>query len=555
MLDDNAIVYEREIKHIKLLLNNIVSIGIDISSFEASLVKITDSTKEELEKIRSKDDNMTTRMMFINQLYSNKIQELRKFKMGLEQYIVYYKTYNKCNYINSFLSENLNKEKLDSFIDEIIESLTDIRKSDTIDYDEEAMVVEKLYETVYALIKLEIKIKGTSKLLDYCNTYETDVVYLNTLLEKDLKENPSKRLAIYKSKVNYENANQLHLDLELLKYLVFGENDHKLKEDFLEKAKNVATLLGNGEQRLDYLNSKKIINENNYEKLQSDKKKTNIERFKKGIKNIATLILTSSIVLGAYTLGYYIAKEEVTEEKYKTESTILVDGETDVENTITYEKAIGDFNPEGLLENTSLKIYYPWEKAFGGYKRSIRVYDLSDIKYDNLEAYLNLDLSLLGRKYETEYERKEELSPEDLYYVPAIEISKNIQHEDDMQSSYNKNDLIFVFLLNEIWLTIIMAYISFSLEDTGFKIWPIANMIEQYDYYKDERRFNLENREATLAEIKAIDEEIAHLIKDNERLKAEYASLLQSRGYQSIISTIEAKDEEMPKRSLLKKNM
>ena len=121
------------------------------------------------------------------QSYSIGISELNKLKIKLDNYNVYAVAYNTCNYINNKIDGNLSIDELNRIVSKIIFVLKSINKSGTIDYDNEKHIVEKIYETAYNVIKLEVLMTGESQLYLFVKNEEANISYFNNLIIKDIE--------------------------------------------------------------------------------------------------------------------------------------------------------------------------------------------------------------------------------------------------------------------------------------------------------------------------------------------------------------------------------
>lgn len=132
------------------------------------------------------------------QIYINGISDLKDIQRELERFDVYLRTYEESKNIERRLndSENLNENQVKSLAENIIRLIIQLHNSATELYSEEEIVVEKVYNLAYKVIKAELVFFKKSTVLDFVKANNIAEGYLNQavlndieLLDKEFLEN------------------------------------------------------------------------------------------------------------------------------------------------------------------------------------------------------------------------------------------------------------------------------------------------------------------------------------------------------------------------------
>src|SRR5699024_11008725 len=118
--------------------------------------------------------------------------------------------------------------------------------------------------------------------------------------------------------------------------------------------------------------------------------------------------------------------------------------------------------------------------------RNVKEYDVSHISYEDLANYLLLDLEKLGIKSQSYSERKEALSPEDLYSEKYYEVKKYTQDlsEENIhiiyQSALNENakdhnEYEYIYFIICLFVLAIGSFLFFC---------TFSDSLEYLNYYK-----------------------------------------------------------------------
>ena len=228
-MNDEGIKYSSLYKEVELAITNIAMLGFDTKEFEKCLKEIHNEVSN---NVKVKYYKGLAEASYI-QSYSNGIWQLEKLKNELDKFDIYVKAQNSCEYINMKLDNNLSITELDKIVSKMIYVLKMIIKSPTIDYDNEKHIVEKIYETSYDVIKLELLLKGESQLFLFAASEDINISYFNNLILKDiekidLKDENNKMLKTKLFELGEKGIYSNYLNLELIKLILLTDKDYNL---------------------------------------------------------------------------------------------------------------------------------------------------------------------------------------------------------------------------------------------------------------------------------------------------------------------------------------
>ena len=516
--NDKAIEFQSTLLKIKMMLNSLESIGLDISPYEEILEKIEQASKN----IKMSGDDTTLFSSDIAGMdYAKLTAKLQELESRLKEYEIYFKPFN---YVDSVsLVANYTVEELKIIAKTVISLLNSINYSKTRIYKTEKNVVEKLYSFAYKIIKLELSRSGSSQVLDWCKNDTIAANFINHEVEKDLAKLSKEELKnpILKECIAREKAKGLafsYLDETLILNLTI-QNSDELLDEIKEALTNIAKTLEENGYRLN-------SNEKKLKGLNKDIKEEKVA-FKKAVvadslKCVATLSLIAGMLFGTYKFAKFITKVEYLDTKSEVFSTSQVVQTPTKEG---YLPKIDSSDAEVVDENiTTTKIieYGPWEKAFFSdvYSREVATFDVSGINYSNLEDYLSLDLKALGYEAEETEETKETLSPEDLYDELIREVERTTQNLDDVEIKHD--GFIFILTASEVLALAILLFIELILDDSYYDslLDNLALHIKLKDYKEERKDFQI-----LLEKSKELLEENKKRILENETLRARFVEL------------------------------
>ena len=384
-MGDMAIRYRDKIQRTRLMISNIHKLGFDTSFYEDILNNIDNKVSKEIDTSYLSGKLVQGRM---EQIYSTGMVELNKLWVALDRYSLYFEVFNNCRYLDTKLSDNeYIKADVDNYVKMMINNLKRIVRSDTVNYEQEKFIVEKVYDTAYNLIKLELIMSGDSKLYEYAKNEEVNISFFNDLILCELNklDLSDKKYDMIRSRLYKLDSNGLvsnYFDLELIKLLlVYGDNvdllDVVMKKIYeLEEIFNkYNTKLKN---EIAYCKYAEGCVKKSYDKLVKVRKK----RFKKFTLLFITYVLA---ITGAVCLNKN-TKDRNMVDCYIKNSLIYssLDGDTR-ENSEEITLYDGDVSEE---EQVFVRWYEPWEEDVDGLiKRNYKEYNVSHIDLDTPYDY------------------------------------------------------------------------------------------------------------------------------------------------------------------------
>ncbi len=537
---DIGLEYDSKIKDIEFLIYKLGNVGFDCTNLVDALNKIEEETNISLDNIRNnKEINTPTRHMLLDGVYGESLGKLKKLELTISEEEKYYKVIGKLSSLSSSINVNiLSKLEVDNYVNGLIECIELIRNSSVKDHREKEKVVGVLYEIVYRMIKIELKLTGESKLLEYCNLYDIDTSHLNELVLDDIesKKEDSNSEEV-KNAVNKLNA----LDEDYVdKGLIILLNDVNVEEEFESVKASLKEIISKYNKN----NSEISMLEEQKDKL---KKQFNEEHKSSNIKfnlkylcaNIGSFMLSIGMIF-----GFIKVTSGPTKHYRVTTTTYNVNDDSYMEES-EYKSSRG-------ANQVYLKFYEPYVETNDGYKREATTYRLNYAPIYELKDYLdhldNIDMSTFSARMYREEETKEELELSDMYNETLALVVEKKQDLDDYIMKVDKNTAfelrtsIFILLFA---LEIIIAngntkYFSLGLiASLKYIIHYIKAILEKKEYSKSELK-ELNHH------IRIIDEEIKKLAKENKELDRKYKEYMSSYGkkFDSLLEETPSKGNE-----------
>lgn len=543
MVNDNAIVYNAKVLKAEIKIKNISSLGIDVSQFNEQLKVLKNKLDKNIDESKL-NELETAKKMNLEMVYISAINEVEKFIISLSHYEKYFITMSKCSCISDIIDEGkIDSNKLDSMVEDMIDCLKMIRESETIEYDEEEKAVEELYATVYSLIKFEIKINGSSKLLNYCKDNEIDCIFLSKLILLEIDKIDISKIDIssIKRRMNEINSSQnsdsMYLDEDLLKIMYSCKNEEEILRELKTKANELS------ERYKEYLKKIKkeqekyeVLKQNNYSIQFIDFIKQDKKKLKKDIlKSVTSLTIFSAALVTLITGTWKFSKDLCTDKTYLTETTSY----SSITDDLTQKP--DEYIPLKSEERSIiLTKYYPWKKdLLDDYERKVISYDLSDIDLANLKDYTKLDLEKLGRTGEKTSENKEELNLDDLYDKEFTIVTKFEQHEDKVNVILDISDPIFMTSLLSLVISLIFEALSPESWGVISAIIYLKNSLETTSYYDHKKKYFESQKE-----VDEILKKINELTDGKLKIEVEFNNLYNNERYKHLIEqTTELSDE------------
>lgn len=511
---DKAIEYKGLAHKIEVMLNNIESLNINVSNYRKIFEKIIEEVENSSKTSSKREDGYES--MFLTQDYTTGITKLKKLEIELEKLDIYFKALKFSEYLNIQIKKEISTENLKEFVNQLIEFIKGIKYSNTLYYQEEKKVVEKIYETTYEIIKLELITFGKSELYNYCKEEESDLFFLDLCVKRDLERLnlEDEKYSKIKERKLYLESNGIgtsYFDLEMIKLIISLEYEEELKQKITKRLEQIINEIN---LNIDDIDSKYNQYEDNTSK--HNCLKIGINRLK---KHTLLLILTASIYITVLFLTHKMAKTLSTtdyyEKKIETFSEYGHEQRTDLEsvNSLATDKLY-------------LKEYSGWEQiSHNFYGRNVRIYDISHMNLKSVEEYLNIDTKLLNIDYieETEKKYNDDIWPfntTDYLELEKIDINEDIIIEKQSKEGF--------------WIILLIAYV---LELTIILLWEVmqdgfgyANVLYNLERIKNEF-FEIGNYQENLKVLRKECNELLELIKKDELLRNKFIELYEENKF------------------------
>ena len=508
---------------------------IDIKDLENKVKMINNNLKEELNNYQlntiSLNNTNNFQIDYLENIYSKYIKELEIIQNNLKERDFYIKIYYQIKEIENLIyKDNLNSNDLKSISQNIIIILKNINYDNTHILNE--AVINKLYDLVYEIIKLELIYEGKSSLFVFCLNNTLSEHYLNFTIKKDIEKyqkenNQDEMLDLMLAKLDVKGVDRSYLDENLIIYLMLNKNeDYQTK--IIDKLNHLRDKLRDNEELLDSEQGK-IFN-----------LRKNIESIKTNILGEISYIMANIAVFAGISVGSYflsnkdVYEYEVDSEIYSTSNMI----QTDVPN-VTNKKE---------KDHTSFYVYEPWryDKETKKYVRDVTTYNFtkkseeafkglfnniangiedskvfnSNMQLDTLNDVLELfsDSSSLSPK--TKKETKKELTMDDIYNESIKELI--IIKQDPNKKTYVGQDFIIWRLL----LFLLIGYVVLILNNLVDEKLLHLSFISAFGRIK-EKINNKKEKKKLIEELKEEAKLIKKYADNNEEYREAFLNLYQ----------------------------
>lgn len=350
-----------------------------------------------------------------------------------------------------------NQEKIDKYINYITKVLSLIRNWNSSFKMNKDAFIQRFYGVIYRIIKLELIKNNDSKLLEIILSNEIDIIYLDSVIQNEIKEDES----LADDRIIKENT--LSLDLQ-------GLDNHYVDKELIRliatnKYSDV-TLTNIQNQLTEYIeevreNNEKVLTlkeQHDSQEANLEEAKSTVKEFKRNIvKRVSSLAVTLTLITGVNLGHYKLAKDVIPKAKYKT-SIETYDSSLD-----TYQITSDYLIKEENNGHVSIKVYdTPLEKNFMS-----NSYD-GDYTHYYLASDVLKDISL--KDLITMYlEDKEKFYEFIVNHNGSVENKTSTIRKESEVSNY-RNGTSIVFKLDKITL---------NLEKNGY-------YIEAEKYYQDD---------------------------------------------------------------------
>lgn len=495
---------EEELKEIEKLISE---------QIENNLQKKTDDPKYNLEEALRIDYSVAN-------IRLNGLVNVLKTK-----YEDYFRIMNKITKIQDILAATDDKN-FDEIIDSLLVSLGLLRTSSNVVYDKEKEIVEKFYNIIYKVMKLEILYTGKTRLFNEIKKDDTDTHYIVNELLKDAEELNNSRINSLIRDIQCEGIDDgLLLDESLIFLIAAMQNPEVIAsqhEEFELSNEEMEELKEKIELQVREIESAKEEAKEKNKKVENLKKQKRTKTIKTGFNAILLAAGMTGVVAGADKLttgtDYYTTVKQYDSSTNTTTVSDPTYTKGKDEREVTIEE-YGQWNNPGYFRNDK------WHRL----KYTFYVDDSDEI-YENPEDYLDTKFKgQFNEKTTTEYSKE---MPEDYgtyegnkYIVTITE--KNLE---DSQPGRRPVKFALALLMGLGGIAGIQTLVIKKSKDKKFKV--IKEQLAAAREEKDIQDGVVETFQKNLDELKKDQEELRKKIEhqrglvsrfeDKESVKKEY---------------------------------
>lgn len=380
---DMAIKYKDKFQKTCIMIENVKKLGFDTREYEDVLASINNRVSKDIDTSYLSGKLVQGRM---EQIYSSGIMELTKLWVALDRYSVYFEVLNACRYLDIELDGNdKTREEIEKYVTQMIYNLKRLVRSDTINYEKEKYIVEKVYDTAYNVIKLELVMTGDSQLYHYAKEEDVNVSFFNRLVLKELERLNlnDEKYSLIKSRMYKLDSNGIdsnYFDLELIKLLlVYGDNVDLMnivEEKFSELRKCIESSDKDVFDGVQYVKYKETSVRQKYDDV--------VRARKRARKKFISMILAYTIMITSNIGVVRTGKKNNMVDSYiqHMETYSSLDGDT----KYGFKEVSGnDLNVEDYVY---VRWYHPWKyNEQGVMEREYSEYNVSHIDLDTSYDY------------------------------------------------------------------------------------------------------------------------------------------------------------------------
>ncbi|MDE6284529.1 MAG: hypothetical protein K2M17_02190 [Bacilli bacterium] len=486
---DKSIEYEGALRGIKQRLKIIAEAGIDISEEESEVKTIETQVEQEVQQSKNTHSLLVEQTLMM--IYQSGITQLEEKLQKLSKYDDYCDINNRGQAISLDMKNKLTVEKIEAIAPEVIQLIWDINHTATQSYKSEQVIVERIYDLAYLVIKAELSLTGKSTVLNWVKADDTVTHFINALVKQEIAQlndedvvNTTLKTLIIMSQ--QRNANFSYLDEGLLLYLAMQSDSEAIKpieKEMLELYESLKRGLAKEKDKDKQIKSLRTEN----------------EKIKQRMTNsfvpaeIAKLLVSLSICVGIVAGGIKGSKAISTTRLYRTEKEgYSTAGELQNPSIV---------QPEYLTKIPSFKKvevtkYEPWGINLGffnlptygktsqkvaeylsGYQRNVTTYDVSDNEFSELQDYLELRLTD-GKKTTEDYPFSA-VAAEDIYDEAIYEVIRYTQDELDFYDKERTIERIIeaiVIIIAGIAASMKLDKFIYKKVDMSFLFEPLHNL-------------------------------------------------------------------------------
>jgi len=475
--------------------------------------------------------------------FSTIMGNLKELEKELLKYDTYIKASNITDYVNdqlnrkSEVTNSINKNKddmivkifdvnhVDDLVNKIIDILNQIKSLNSVNVDKigkEATIVKEIYNTAYELIKLEVATKYESKLYDYILASQYDLSCVNKCFydeinKLDLTSNRYIKLHKKLFELDSRGLGNDYFDIESIKLLLDCDDRYNIESSISSKldtiSKSINSFNNEFSQNMNILtDTKKKVLEG-----RSQLRRTRRGRFKSIISLILSFSILGGVGYGVFRLSKYLANSDCykkTVTTYSDYNGLNVSDDYVIANSISS-------SPNTIY----LREYGVWEDTIGGdYKREIKVYDVSDFDFENIEDYVNYGLDNYGVSFEKEKDTTADAIK--IYSDPYIEVEKTYVDTSNVEVVYEKDIFILsCVLFYMVYFALFMMVCGISQGQFVF-----GNIDDIFEYFKECKNLKVNNIK-NLEKIKSTILKLQDVINSDEKLRVEFNKLYEENKY------------------------
>lgn len=509
---DKSLEYNSLINKVKMMISNVNKMGINTDKFNETLNNI-------IHNVENRNINSTKQDMasaFLTMDYTYGISELMRLEVILDKYNVYFKAINTCYYLDSQLSKTSDDELIKKYAHQMIMTLKSIRSSGNIHYEDKTKVLNKIYDTVYKLLKLEIANFNESYVYNYVKDNDDDLYILNNYVVKDIEKldlNDGKYSGLKERmhEINSLGLDKSYFDLKIIKLLLYFE-------DKLELDNSIEDTLSKLEENTKVISSKVTRLSSQKDKVNELKHDLNKLKLFFTTRCVSLLVALSIVITGGVGI-FKLSKAIATSKNYKMVTTTY----SDKWGLNTEEGLIEDFVASKYADNSVfINVYDVWHETLDGYARDYKQYDVSSYQFDDIKNYLDYSLDY----YDVDYiENKEsQYSVTDLYKSEYAEVMKLDIDKSEVIKEIDKSE--FGISLTGFYIIYIFVLVLICCKinsDTFF----FDDLKENFEKYDDKKW----NKKEELAKLKKMIEEISNIVNSNDELRKQFETLYEENKY------------------------
>ncbi len=440
--NDKAIEYAAVLAKTNNMLENVESLGVDVSYLRKIVQKTEEETKSDSAKTR--DIGISTVGLQMQEqtyqsIYIKAIIKLEEIQFELHRHEVYFMSKNLADSLSESLkAKHFSKEMVDKMANVVIVALRNINNSDTRPLDSEKDIVESLYKVAFEIMKLEVRFFNASKIIGWAKDNQVGYLYLNNLVRDyiDSISNKSQKLNETLIEVHAnEGSDADYLKVSIIKLLV--------SEDLKEEAKRVSTELEKIQKDI-----KEYENQIENCKTEASHLESDVKSIKEGrrekLKYVGKLFVYVSLIASLLPVYFKVSPLMTNHKEFKT----TIEQYSSNEEVMPVEEVQEEYR-EKAASSVVITEYGKWEWTehfldSDRFERTVTTYNIDNIYFDDLEDYTTLDLEALNIKGKSQTDTKESLVPQDLYEEVIVSIERILQDEDDSITVENKVAIVLV---------------------------------------------------------------------------------------------------------------